>query len=769
MLTEEEVLQYWKDNKVFERSLKKNEGKNAFVFFEGPPTANGHPGFHHAIARTFKDVICRYKTMQGYYVLRKAGWDTQGLPVELEVEKELGLKHKSEIEQYGIAEFNKKCKESVWKYKDEWEKFTNRMGYWLDLKKPDVTYENNYIESIWHILKTIWDKELIYQDYKVVPYCPRCGTALSDHEVAQGYRMTSDPSIFIKFKLKNESNTFFYVWTTTPWTLPGNVALAVNPEAEYAKIKLETGEIWILALDRLGEVKRAYEILEQLSGKKLSGLEYEPLFTYIKPEKSAYKVVTANFVTLSDGTGIVHIAPAFGTEDLEVSREYDLPILMTINSEGNFIDEIKPYAGIFVKDADSLIIKELKDKGLIDRSETAPHEYPFCWRCKTPLLYYAKKSWYIKMTAVKDQLLKNNDAINWVPEYIKNGRFGNWLDNVVDWAISRERYWGTSLLILQCEQGDFIVVGSKEELVKHSKNKLPDNLDFHRPFIDDVVLVCPTHNLDARRIPEVLDAWFDSGSMPYAQWHYPFENSEMFNQQFPADFISEGVDQTRGWFYTLLAISTLLEKGPAYKNVISLGHVLDKKGQKMSKSKGNTVDPWEIIAKYGIDPLRWYFFTVNEPGEPKRFDEKDILKSKQGFFSTLLNSLQFYTLYKDQSNKQINNAHHLLDDWILSEFDRLVELVSDHFSNYEPVKAARAIEKFVSDLSNWYIRLSRKRMDQASDVLFEILKNLSKLIAPFCPFFAESMWQSLGQNSSVHLQDYPITEGIVNAALSENM
>jgi len=763
--TEEELLKFWKENQIFEKSLEKTKNKPRFVFFEGPPFANGLPGIHHLLARAFKDVILRYKTMRGFYVERKAGWDTHGLPTEMSAEKNLGIKSKKEIEK-DIKRFIEECEKNVFTYKKEWEEFTERMGYWLDLKNAYITCSNEYMESLWWILKKIWEKGFLYQDYKVVPYCPRCGTSLSSHEVAQGYKVVKDLSIYIKFKVKGEKNTFFLVWTTTPWTLPGNVAIAVNPKLAYVKVKIDE-EYLILVKEKIQIFNKETETIAEFKGKDLIGKEYEPLFNFNKLEKKAFYVVSGNFVSTEEGTGLVHIAPAFGEEDMEVGKENDLPVVLNVDGEGKFKEEIRPWAGQFVKDADPLIIEDLKKRKLLFKEELYEHEYPYCWRCNSPLLYYAKESWFIKVTAVKEDLIKNNEKINWIPDYLKEGRFGEWLRDVKDWNLSRERYWGTPLPIWKCDKCEKVIcIGSIKELEERIISPLPKNL--HRPYIDDAILKCDCGE-GMRRVKEVIDCWFDSGAMPFAQWHYPFENKDLIDKRefFPADFICEGIDQTRGWFYTLLVISTLLGLGLPYRNVISNGIVLDAKGQKMSKSKGNVVQPSEVMGKYGADIARFYFYTVNAVAEPKRFDLKDVHSIYNRFFNTLSNSYNFFSTYTENNFKLKDNfkSGNLLDKWIISSLENLNRKIIEKLENYDIVDAARLFEDFVDDLSNWYIRRSRKRFqkpeeepkkEEASQTLYCVLLKLTKLLAPFTPFFSDSVYKNLkGKEESVHLENYP--------------
>ncbi len=776
---EEEILKLWREQNTFAKSLEIRKDAPRYVFYEGPPTANGLPGTHHVLARVFKDLFPRYHTMKGQYVLRKGGWDTHGLPVELEVEKELGLKNKREIEEFGIARFNELCKESVFRYVEEWERMTERIGFWIDMDDPYVTLKNEYIESVWWILRQLWDKDLIYQGFKVVPYCPRCGTPLSDHEVALGYREADDPSIYVRFPLRDEPDTYFLVWTTTPWTLPGNVALAVGPDLDYAIVR-QHEERLILARDLVEEVIHGeYEITHVVKGKEMveERLHYQPLYTFLPTEKDAYYVVPGDFVSTSEGTGIVHIAPAFGAEDMEVGQEYDLPVFQTVNERGEFIDAVTPWRGLFVKQADPLIMEDLKDRGLLYDSGTYTHTYPFCWRCDSPLLYYARPTWYIETTRVKDRLLANNEKINWVPEHIKHGRFGNWLENNVDWALGRERYWGTPLPVWVCEScGEKRLIGSVQELEEGAGRPLPD-LDLHRPYIDEVVLNCKACGGKMYRVPELIDVWFDSGAMPVAQWHYPFENQELFKEQFPADFICEAVDQTRGWFYTLHAESTLLFDEPCFLNCVCLGLILDENGEKMSKSRGNVVDPWSVLNVHGADALRWYLYTASQPGESRRFSVNLVGEVVRKFLLTLWNTYSFFVTYANIDQFDPTTTEEVpvpdrpaLDRWILSELHNLVRHVDEGLEKYDVTGAARPIQAFVDDLSNWYVRRSRRRFwksehdtDKAAayQTLYEVLVTLSKLLAPFMPFTSEAMYQNLVRSvdpdapESVHLTDFP--------------
>jgi isoleucyl-tRNA synthetase len=777
------ILNFWKENDIYGKTLEAREGAPKFVFYEGPPTANGKPHPGHVLTRVMKDLIPRYKTMCGYYVYRKGGWDTHGLPVELEVEKFLGISGKRQIEDFGVENFIKKCKESVFTYKKEWEKMTERVGFWIDLDNAYVTYTNEYIESVWWALKQIWDKDLLYKGHKVVPYCSRCGTSLSSHEVAQGYADVKDPSIYVKMKVSGKDNTYFLVWTTTPWTLPANAGLAVGPGYEYAVVKIGEDKL-ILAKELVPAVLEEddYQLEDTVKGSKLVGLEYEPIFPYYLEEKGrAFKVVAADFVTLTDGTGIVHIAPAFGEDDYLVGQEHGFPVLQPVGADGKFVEPVKEWEGLFVKEADPLIIEDLNKRDILFKKADYEHSYPFCWRCDTPLLYYARTAWFIKTTAVRDKLLENNQTINWCPEHIKDGRFGKFLENVIDWNLSRERYWGTPLPIWVCEDGHQHCIGSVEELRKLGKD-VPSDLELHKPYIDEVILTCPECGKDMKRIPEVIDCWFDAGSMPFAQWHYPFENKEIFEENFPANFISEAIDQTRGWFYTLLVISTILFDRSSYENCLVLGHVLDEVGVKMSKHKGNVVDPWNIFDTYGADPLRWYLYTVNSPWAPTRFYEGAAEETLRRFFGTLWNVYSFYVLYanvddfdptKYQSDEE---SRPLIDKWLLSKLNHLIKSVRENLNAYEVTSAARAIEEFVDELSNWYVRRNRRRYwgsEMTEDkiaaflTLYETLTTLTRLLAPFTPFISEELYQNLvrsvdkGAPVSVHLTEYPV----VNEAL----
>lgn len=796
--TERKILRFWKKNKIFEKTLKKTRKGPKFVFYEGPPFANGLPGIHHLLARAFKDVILRYKTMRGFFVERKAGWDTHGLPTELEAEKKLGIKSKKEIEA-DIEKFIVECKNNVFTYKKEWEEFTRRIGFWLDLEKAYITCSNDYIESLWWILKQIWEKGFLYQDYKVVPYCPRCGTSLSSHEVALGYKSIKENSLYVKFKLKTQNSKYLLVWTTTPWTLPGNAAIAVNPKVDYVEVSLGSGEIYILAKNRLNSLKNRFNIIKETKGKNLVGLEYEPLIGFAKTDKLSFRVVAADFVSTEEGTGLVHIAPAFGEDDMRVGKENNLPVLLTVDEEGKFKSEIKSWAGTFVKKADPLIVKYLKRRNLLFREELYEHDYPFCWRCDSPLLYYAKQSWFIKVTAVKKELIKNNKKINWMPDYLKEGRFGEWLNEVKDWNLSRERYWGTPLPVWQCEKCQKrICIGSVAELNRKANLSLKIK-DLHRPYIDKIIIKCDCSG-KMKRLPEVIDCWFDSGAMPFAQQYYPFNPDSLSRQssvnygaknkkssiilpkKFPADFICEGIDQTRGWFYTLLVISTLLGLGISYKNVVSHGIVLDARGQKMSKSKGNVVRPSEVIDKYGADAVRFYFYTANPVGEPKRFDFKDVQTLYRRFFDTLINIQNFFATYSEKKFRPKDNfkSSNLLDRWVISCSENLNAQIIEKLDNYDTVGAARLIDNFVDDLSNWYVRRSRKRFqkpqikkekEDAVQTLNYILLKLTGLLAPFTPFLSDYLYKNLrGRAESVHLTEYPLpVKKLIDNKLEEKM
>lgn len=774
---EKEVLKFWKENDIFNKSIEERKEGKTFTFFDGPPTANGKPHIGHVLTRAIKDLIPRYKTMKNYSVLRKAGWDTHGLPVELEVEKMLGINGKPEIEKFGIDKFNEECKKSVWKYKTEWEQMSDKIGYWADMKNPYITYNDNYIESVWWAIKTIWEKGLLYKGHKIVPYCPRCGTSLSSHEVSQGYKEVKEKSVYVKFPVKGRDNVYLLAWTTTPWTLPSNAALTVNPNINYIEAEVD-GEILILSEELAPKVIEEYKTVKTMKGSELFGLEYNRIFDFADTNKKAWYVVTDDFVTTTDGTGIVHTAPAFGEDDAKVGRKYDLPFIQAVDSKGCFPEYVKPWAKMFVKDADPLIIKHLKQRGLVYSVKEHSHTYPFCWRCDTPLLYYALDTWFIEVTKVKEQLIKNNNSINWIPENIKNGRMGNFLNNVVDWGLSRSRYWGTPLPVWECECGHFHVVGSKEELRELGKD-VGKNIELHRPYVDKISIECPKCHKPMKRVTDVIDCWFDSGSMPFAQWHYPFENKDIFQKNFPADFISEAIDQTRGWFYTLLVISTLLFDKAPFKNCIVLGHVNDKNGIKMSKHKGNVISPDVVLNKQGADAVRWYFYINSAPWLPNRFYEEAVNETQRKFMGTLWNVYSFYVLYAnidkfnplDYDIKKLKLS--LMDKWILSRLNTLIVEVDDNLNNYKIVESARGIQNFVDELSNWYVRRGRERYwknsvtdDKVSAyvTLYTVLTTLSKLIAPFVPFISEQIYQNLvlsldkSAPRSVHLCDYPVCD-----------
>ena len=785
---EREVEKFWRENHIFEKSIEDRKDAPTYMFYDGPPTANGKPHIGHALTRVIKDMIPRYRTMKGYKVPRKAGWDTHGLPVEIEVEKELGINGKEQIENYGVAPFIEKCKESVWKYKGMWEEFSDVIGFWADMNDPYVTYHDSYIESEWWALKQIWDKGLLYKGFKVVPYCPRCGTPLSSHEVAQGYKDVKERSAIVRFKKKDE-DVYFLAWTTTPWTLPSNVALCVNPEEDYVKVK--HGDYTYILASALVEtvLKEDYTVLETYKGKELEGIEYEPLWSGLNVKGKAWFVVCDSYVTLTDGTGIVHIAPAFGEDDSRIGRNYDLPFVQLVDAQGNLTKETK-WEGVFVKDADKLVLKDLEENGKLFDAPVFEHSYPHCWRCNTPLIYYARESWYIKMTAVKEDIIRNNNTINWIPESIGKGRFGDWLENIQDWAVSRNRYWGTPLNVWICECGHMHSIGSIEELKSMSKN-CPDNIELHRPYIDAVTITCPECGKEMKRTPEVLDAWFDSGSMPFAQHHYPFENHEKFEAQFPADFISEAVDQTRGWFYSLLAISTLIFNKAPYKNVIVMGHVQDEDGQKMSKSKGNAVDPMDALNKFGADAIRWYFYVNSAPWLPNRFHDKAVEEGQRKFLGTLWNTYAFYVLYADidsfdptKYNLEYDKLS-VMDKWLLSKLNTLVKTVDDYLNNYKITETARALQSFTDDMSNWYVRRCRERfwakgMEQdkvnAYMTLYTALITLSKIAAPMIPFMTEEIYQNLVRSidknapESIHLTDFPtVNEEFIDKDLEISM
>ena len=800
---EKKVEEFWKENHIFEKSMENRKEGETYTFYDGPPTANGKPHIGHVLTRVIKDMIPRYRTMKGYMVPRKAGWDTHGLPVELEVEKKLGLDGKEQIEEYGMEPFIKQCKESVWKYKGMWEDFSSTVGFWADMEHPYVTYYDDYIESEWWALKEIWNKKLLYKGFKIVPYCPRCGTPLSAQEVSQGYKTVKERSAVVRFKVVGE-DAYFLAWTTTPWTLPSNVALCVNPDETYCKVKAADGYTYYMAealLDKvLGKLakeegEKAYEVLETYKGTDLEYKEYEPLFACAgevaaKQKKKAHFVTCDTYVTMSDGTGIVHIAPAFGEDDSRIGRNYDLPFVQFVDGQGNLTKET-PYAGVFVKKADPMVLTDLDKEGKLFDAPKFEHEYPHCWRCDTPLIYYARESWFIKMTAVKDDLIRNNNTINWIPESIGKGRFGDWLENVQDWGISRNRYWGTPLNIWQCECGHMHSVGSRQELFEMSGDERAKTVELHRPYIDEITLKCPECGGEMHRVPEVIDCWFDSGAMPFAQHHYPFENKELFEQQFPANFISEAVDQTRGWFYSLLAESTLLFNKAPYKNVIVLGHVQDENGQKMSKSKGNAVDPFDALNKYGADAIRWYFYINSAPWLPNRFHGKAVVEGQRKFMSTLWNTYAFFVLYANIDNfdpTKYNLEYDqlpVMDKWLLSRLNTTVQAVDNDLANYKIPEAARALQEFVDEMSNWYVRRSRERfwakgMEQdkinAYMTLYNALVTIAKTAAPMIPFMTEDMYQNLVRSvdkdapESIHLCDFPtVNEAWIDKDLGADM
>ena len=795
---EKEVEKFWKDNDIFKKSMENRKEGPTYTFYDGPPTANGKPHIGHVLTRVIKDMIPRYRAMKGYMVPRKAGWDTHGLPVELEVEKKLGLDGKEQIEEYGLIPFIDQCKESVWKYKGMWEDFSSTVGFWADMDNPYVTYHDDYIESEWWALKEIWNKGLLYKGHKIVPYCPRCGTPLSAQEVAQGYKDVKERSAIARFKVKGE-DAYILAWTTTPWTLPSNVALCVNPDEEYAKVKAADGYTYYMAtalLDTvLGSLEReeetpAYEVLETYKGTDLEYKEYEPLYNFKELNKKAYYVVCDTYVTLTDGTGVVHIAPAFGEDDNKVGKKYDLPVLQLVDEKGEMTAET-PWAGTFCKKADPEVLKDLEERGLLFSAPKFEHSYPHCWRCDTPLIYYARESWFIKMTAVKEDLIRNNNTINWIPESIGKGRFGDWLENVQDWGISRNRYWGTPLNVWECECGHMESIGSRQELFERSGDEKAKTVELHRPYIDEITMKCPKCGKTMHRVPEVIDCWFDSGAMPFAQHHYPFENKELFEQQFPADFISEAVDQTRGWFYSLLAESTILFNKAPYKNVIVLGHVQDENGQKMSKSKGNAVDPFEALETYGADAIRWYFYVNSAPWLPNRFHGKAVQEGQRKFMGTLWNTYAFFVLYANidefDATKYTLDYEKLpvMDKWLLSKLNSVVKAVDEDLNAYKIPETARALQEFVDDMSNWYVRRSRERfwakgMEQdkinAYMTLYTALVTLCKAAAPMVPFMTEEIYQNLVRSvdkdapESIHLCNFPeVKEEWIDKTLEENM
>ena len=792
---EREIMKFWKEKDIIRRSFRLRDGAPTWTFYDGPPTANGKPHIGHIETRVIKDLFPRYKTMKGYSVTRKAGWDTHGLPVELEVEKLLGLDGKEQIEQYGIEPFIGKCKESVWKYLHEWEDMSDQVGYWVDMEHPYITYQNSYIESEWWSLKKIWEKGLLYEGHKIVPYCPRCGTALSSHEVAQGYKNVKETSAFVRFRVKGEENTWLLAWTTTPWTLPSNLALCVNPDDTYAKFVAD-GDTWIMAKALIPAVfgEKPVEILEEKPGRELVGLKYEPLFHFqaglLPADTNAWQVVADNYVTMTDGSGIVHIAPAFGEDDNRVCRENGLPFVCLVDTKGCMTKETD-WPGVFVKDADKLILDDLKRRGLLFAAVPFAHDYPFCWRCDTPLLYYARPTWFIRMTALRDNLVRNNRTINWMPDNIKEGRMGNFLENVIDWGLSRERYWGTPLPVWRCPEGHLHVIGSIAELREMAVTDPGPDIELHRPYIDAVEITCPTCSKAMHRVKEVIDCWYDSGSMPFAQWHYPFENKEIFEANYPAQFISEAIDQTRGWFYTLEAISTLLFDRAPFENCIVLGHVQDGEGKKMSKHLGNVVDPFDALNKYGADALRWYFYATSAPWLPTRFSDKGVMEGPMRFLATLQNVYAFFAMYAeidgfDPAAHPLDKVEKsLMDRWILSRLNTLVKKVDDDLGHYRVTESAASIEAFVDDLSNWYVRRSRERFwgkgmagdkEAAFATLYHVLLTLAKVCAPYIPFMAEEIWQNLavgklpGAEESVHECSFPAAdEASIDPDMEEQM
>ena len=789
---EEGILEFWQTEDIFQKSVRNRSLDPPFVFLEGPPFANAPPGVHHVLARVMKDAICRYKTMTGHYVQRKAGWDTHGLPVEYQVEKKLNIKNKQDLEAYGVKNFIEKCKENVFQYEQDWRKMTERIGFWVDLDDPYITLSNNYIESVWWILKQAWEKDLLYQGHKVQPYCSRCGTTLASHEVAQGYQVVKDPSIYIKFPVKDLVNTFLLVWTTTPWTLPSNVAVVVGEDYDYVSVEYQ-GQDLILAKALVGNVfgeEEQLRITKGFKGKELLGWEYEPLFNFATPEKKAYYVISGDFVTLTDGTGLVHTAPAFGQDDYEMLLKYELPFVQLVDTAGKFVEAVQPWAGEFVKNADPKIIDNLVNRGLMLKTAEYEHEYPFCWRCDTPLLYYARKSWFIRTTAIRDQMLKHNQEINWYPEHIKDGRFGRWLENNIDWGLSRERYWGTPLPVWECQDCEHHhIVGSIQELKEHGHN-VQDDIELHRPYIDKIILACQKCGGKMSRLEDVIDCWFDSGVAHTAQWHYPFENQDIFEKNYPPDFISEAIDQTRGWFYSLLVTGTLLYDKPAYKNCLCLELITGADGQKMSKSRGNTVDPWKILDNQGADAMRWYLYTSCPPWTPRAFTVESIDDALKKFMGTLYNVYGFFVMYANLDGIDVLNTPDLsersmMDQWLISKLHSTIQRVQDEMENYHITNATRSIAEFVDDLSNWYVRRSRHRfwgaeigLDKQSAyvTLHQALVSVAKLLAPFTPFIADSIYRNLicsidlNAAESVHLTDFPVMdEHLINEQLEEDM
>ncbi len=784
---EKDMLKLWEEKDVIQKNFDLNDEGEYFTFYDGPPTANGKPHIGHVITRVMKDIIPRYKVMKGYKVLRKAGWDTHGLPVELEIEKKLGISGKPEIEKYGVEEFVTQCKDSVFSYVEMWREMSERLGYWVDMENPYVTYHNDYIESVWWALKQMWNKDLLYKGHKVMPYCPRCGTTLSSHEVAQGYKDVKDSSAYVKFKLKGEDK-YVLVWTTTPWTLPSNVALAVNKSYDYVEV-LHEGEYLILSRTLLNKLQGEYEVVSEFKGETLLGKEYEQMFKFEVPEEKAFYIVHGDFVTLTDGTGIVHIAPAYGDDDNQLGKKYGLPMINLVDGEGNFVPAVTPWAGIFVKKADEKILAYLKENNILYKSEKFTHSYPHCWRCDTPLLYYPRESWFVRMSSVRDQLIENNNKINWMPDNVKTGRMGKFLENVIDWGISRNRYWGTPLPIWECECGHRELIGSIEELKEKGVN-VPDGIELHKPYIDRVKVTCPHCQKEMTRVEEVIDCWFDSGSMPFAQYHYPFENKELFEANFPAQFISEAVDQTRGWFYTLLAISTTVFENNPFENCIVLGHVLDKDGLKMSKHKGNVLSPFTVLENEGADALRWYFYTGSAPWLPSRFYEEAVIEAQRKFIGTLWNVYSFYVLYAELDNfNPIDykdfKSENVMDKWMMSKLNTLVKNIDEHLENYRITQGAKELEDFVDELSNWYVRRNRARFwgeELTEDkigaymTLYRVLVSFSKIAAPFIPFITEELYQNLvvafdkDAEESVHLCKWPeYVKADVDALLEDEM
>ncbi len=788
---EEKILEFWKKQKIFEKTLKKTEKGKKFIFYEGPPTANGTPGVHHILSRVYKDIFPRFKTMKGYHVSRKAGWDTHGLPVELEIEKKLGINSKDEIEEIGIEKFNSLCRESVMKYEEDWKKLTERIGFWLDMDNAYYTFKDEYIETVWWILKSIWDRDLLYEGHKIVPYCPRCGTPLSSHEIAQGYKEVEDYSVIVKFPLKDRKNTFLLVWTTTPWTLISNAAAAVNEGSTYVEVEYNDERL-ILVKDLIEAVfgeEKAYNVIGKYKGADLVSMAYEPVYDYADGDQKAFHIVGGDFVSTRDGTGIVHMAPAFGEDDMRVGRKNSLPVIQMVDQKGLFLERVDKFANMAIEDANPLIIEDLKERKLLFEIKKFKHSYPFCWRCDTRLIYYAKKSWYIATSKIKDKLLESNEGVKWYPDHIKHGRFGNWLENNVDWALTRERYWGTPLPIWEDEKGHKVCIGSRQELEELGRD-IPPDLDLHRPYVDNMIIKCPQCGSDMHRVTDVIDVWFDSGSMPFAQHHYPFENKETFEENFPADFICEAIDQTRGWFYTMLAISTMLRGRSSFKNVLVLGLINDEKGRKMSKSKGNVVKPWDILNKQGADALRWYFFTGVSPWLPKNFSSKSIDEVIRKFILTLWNTYSFFVIYAnidsfDPADHKLAVSDRMeIDRWIISELNRTVKEVNILLEDFNVTESGRLIQDFVDMLSNWYVRRSRRRFWKSEEdtdkisaylTLYQCLVTLTKLCAPYIPFISEEIYQNLAADAkkgqiSVHLEDYPVADvSLIDEDLSFKM